>query len=118
MGEVGRVADAGTPVEVIDQAFMGFAPMPPFVLLGLVGPAIALHNGETLIKAFPDRFYVSEGLKAIVEAKQAGLLHLCRRQAGPRPRGARSAPPAREPGRPHHLRSANGCSAPWRRRPG
>ena len=73
MGEVGRVADAGTPVEVIDQAFMGFAPMPPFVLLGLVGPAIALHNGETLIKAFPDRFYVSEGLKAIVEAKKPGF---------------------------------------------
>jgi 3-hydroxyacyl-CoA dehydrogenase len=74
MGEVGRVADEGTPVEVTaDQAFMGFAPMPPFVLLGLVGPAIALHNGETLIKAFPDRFYVSEGLKAIVEAKKPGF---------------------------------------------
>ncbi len=73
MGEVGRVHDGGTPVEVIDQAFMGFAPMPPFVLLGLVGPAIALHNGETLIKAFPDRFYVSENLKRIVEAKKAGF---------------------------------------------
>ena len=73
MGEVGRVHDGGTPVEVIDQAFMGFAPMPPFVLLGLVGPAIALHNGETLIKAFPERFYVSENLKRIVEAKKAGF---------------------------------------------
>ena len=39
----------------------------------LVGPAIALHNGETLIKAFPDRFYVSAGLKAIVEAKKTGF---------------------------------------------
>ncbi len=73
MGEVGRVHDGGTPVDVIDQAFMGFAPMPPFVLLGLVGPAIALHNGETLIKAFPERFYVSENLKRIVEAKKAGF---------------------------------------------
>ncbi len=73
MGEVGRVHDGGTPVDVIDQAFMGFAPMPPFVLLGLVGPAIALHNGETLIKAFPERFYVSENLKRIVEAKKSGF---------------------------------------------
>ena len=73
MGEVGRVHDGGTPVEVIDQAFMGFAPMPPFVLLGLVGPAIALHNGETLIKAFPERFYVSENLQKIVAAKKPGF---------------------------------------------
>ncbi len=73
MGEVGRVNDAGTPVEVIDAAFMGFAPMPPFVLLGLVGPAIALHNGETLLKAFPDRFYVSDNLKRIVAARKPGF---------------------------------------------
>ena len=44
--------------------------MPPFVLMGLVGPAIALHNNETLVKAFPDRFYVPEGLKAVVGAKK------------------------------------------------
>ncbi|MBK8469548.1 MAG: 3-hydroxyacyl-CoA dehydrogenase NAD-binding domain-containing protein [Candidatus Phosphoribacter sp.] len=73
MGEVGRIHDGGTSVEVIDQAFMGFAPMPPFVLLGLVGPAIALHNGETLVKAFPERFYVSENLKRIVDAKKPGF---------------------------------------------
>jgi 3-hydroxyacyl-CoA dehydrogenase len=68
MGEVGRVVDEGTPVEVADKAFAGLAPMPPFVLMGLVGPAIAMHNGETLVEAFPDRFYVSEGLKKIVAA--------------------------------------------------
>ncbi len=70
MGEVGRHTDAGTPIEVADQAFLGLAPMPPFVLMGLVGPAIALHNNETLVKAFPDRFYVPEGLKAVVGAKK------------------------------------------------
>lgn len=73
MGEVGRVVDQGTPVEVADEAFAGLAPMPPFQLIGLVGPAIALHNGETLAKAFPDRFYVSEGLKNVVEAKKFGF---------------------------------------------
>jgi 3-hydroxyacyl-CoA dehydrogenase/enoyl-CoA hydratase/carnithine racemase len=72
MGEVARVVDEGTPIEVADRAFAGLAPMPPFILLGLVGPAIALHNNETLARAFPDRFYVSANLRKVVEAgKQA-----------------------------------------------
>ncbi|MBK8757288.1 MAG: enoyl-CoA hydratase/isomerase family protein [Actinomycetales bacterium] len=72
MGEVGRIVDEGTPVPVADKGFAGLTPMPPFVLLGLVGPAIAMHNGQTLVKAFPDRFYSSKGLEAMVAAgKQA-----------------------------------------------
>ncbi len=66
--EVSRVVDEGTPLEVADRSFGGLAPMPPFVLLGLVGPAIALHNTETLHRAFPDRFSVSENLRRVVEA--------------------------------------------------
>jgi len=73
MGEVARVVDEGTPIEVADKAFAGLAPMPPFVLLGLVGPAIALHNNETLAKAFPHRFYVSENLRRVVEAKKPAI---------------------------------------------
>ena len=46
--------------------------MPPFVLLGLVGPAIALHNSETLRRAFADRFYVSPSLRRLVEAGKRG----------------------------------------------
>ncbi len=71
MSDIGRIVDAGTPIEVADQGFAGVAPMPPFVLLGLVGPAIALHNGETLAAAFPGRFTVSENLRRVVEAKKA-----------------------------------------------
>ena len=67
MSEVGRIVDEGTPVEVADNAFAGIAPMPPFMLLSLVGPAIALHNNETLERAFPERFYVSPALRRIVE---------------------------------------------------
>ena len=37
--------------------------MSPFVLLQLVGPAVALHVAETLHAAFPDRFPVSENLR-------------------------------------------------------
>ncbi|WP_457206697.1 3-hydroxyacyl-CoA dehydrogenase NAD-binding domain-containing protein [Nocardioides sp. P5_C9_2] len=70
MGEVGRIVDEGTPVTVADGAFAGVAPMPPFMLLSLVGPAIALHNNETLHRAFPDRFYVSPALERVVAARK------------------------------------------------
>ncbi len=72
MAEVNRVVDEGTPIDVVDAAFAGFAPMPPFHLLGLVGPAIALHTSETLNRAFPDRFPISEGLRKLVAAKKPG----------------------------------------------
>nr|WP_246299062.1 3-hydroxyacyl-CoA dehydrogenase NAD-binding domain-containing protein [Nocardioides panaciterrulae] len=71
MGGVGRIVDEGTPVPVVDSAFAGVAPMPPFMLLSLVGPAIALHNNETLHRAFPDRFYVSPALERVVAARKA-----------------------------------------------
>jgi 3-hydroxyacyl-CoA dehydrogenase/enoyl-CoA hydratase/carnithine racemase len=71
MGEVGRIVDEGTPVPVVDSAFAGVVPMPPFVLLSLVGPAIALHNNETLHGAFPDRFYVSPALERVVAARKS-----------------------------------------------
>ena len=73
MGEVGRIVDEGTPLEVADGAFAGVAPMPPFFLLSLVGPAIALHNNETLHGAFPDRFYVSPNLQTLVAARKSSV---------------------------------------------
>ncbi|WP_181310755.1 3-hydroxyacyl-CoA dehydrogenase NAD-binding domain-containing protein [Nocardioides campestrisoli] len=73
LGEVAKAVDAGTPIETADAAFAGIAPMPPFMLLGLVGPAIALHNNETLVKAFPDRFYVSPLLERVVAEKKTSF---------------------------------------------
>lgn len=72
MGEFSRIVDEGTDLEVADRAVAGLAPMPPFVLLGLVGPAIALHNSQTLVGAFGDRFYLSPTLAAMVEAGKRG----------------------------------------------
>ncbi|MDE9366822.1 3-hydroxyacyl-CoA dehydrogenase NAD-binding domain-containing protein [Luteipulveratus sp. YIM 133132] len=69
MGEAGRIADEGTPFETVERAFAGVTPMPPFMLISLVGPAIALHNSETLHGAFPERFYVSPNLAKVVEAR-------------------------------------------------
>ena len=73
MGEIARIVDEGTPIPVADRSMAGLAPMPPFMLLGLVGPAVALHNNETLHRAFPDRFYVSENLRRVVEAGKSAF---------------------------------------------
>lgn len=73
MGEVSKVVDEGTSIEVAEGSFAGVAPMPPFMLLSLVGPAIALHNNETLKEAFPDRFYVSPNLEKLVAAGKPGM---------------------------------------------
>jgi len=76
MGEFSRIVDEGTPVATADRAVAGIAPMPPFVLLGLVGPAIALHNSETLHRAFGDRFHVSPALRRLVEAGKRGYYRM------------------------------------------
>jgi 3-hydroxyacyl-CoA dehydrogenase/enoyl-CoA hydratase/carnithine racemase len=67
--EVFHAVDAGTPLDVVDTAFdpLGL-PMRPIALLQLVGPAVAYHVGETLHRAFPDRFADSPNLKKIVDA--------------------------------------------------
>jgi 3-hydroxyacyl-CoA dehydrogenase/enoyl-CoA hydratase/carnithine racemase len=67
--EVFNAVDAGTPLEVVDVALdpLGL-PMRPIALLQLVGPAVAYHVGETLHRAFPDRFGDSPNLKKIVDA--------------------------------------------------
>jgi 3-hydroxyacyl-CoA dehydrogenase/enoyl-CoA hydratase/carnithine racemase len=74
LGEVMTAVDEGTPFEVADNAVgpLGM-PMSPFTLLALVGPAIALHTGETLQAAYPDRFVSSPGLEALVAAKKPGV---------------------------------------------
>ncbi|HEX8005139.1 MAG TPA: 3-hydroxyacyl-CoA dehydrogenase NAD-binding domain-containing protein [Trebonia sp.] len=69
LGEITRSVDKGTPFEVAEHAAdpLGL-PMTPFLLLQLVGPAIALHVAETLHAAFPDRFGVSPKLRSLVES--------------------------------------------------
>ena len=75
LGEVTAAVDEGTPVEVADQALEPLGlPMSPFTLLALVGPAVALHVGETLHAAYPDRFGVSENLGRLVAAGKPGVL--------------------------------------------
>ncbi|SEL48107.1 3-hydroxyacyl-CoA dehydrogenase NAD-binding domain-containing protein [Rhodococcus maanshanensis] len=74
LGEVMTAVDEGTPFDVADNAVgeLGM-PMSPFTLLALVGPAVALHTGETLQAAYPARFKSSPGLEALVEARKPGV---------------------------------------------
>jgi 3-hydroxyacyl-CoA dehydrogenase/enoyl-CoA hydratase/carnithine racemase len=66
--------DEGTPVTEADRALAPLGlPMSPMALLQLVGPAIALHVGESLHAAFGDRFPVSPNLRALVAAGKPGV---------------------------------------------
>ena len=74
LGEVTRAVDEGTDFAVADSALdpLGL-PLSPFVLLQLVGPAVAFHVSETMHAQFPDRFYVSENLGRLVAAGKTGI---------------------------------------------
>ena len=74
MAEIFATVDEGTPVEVADVALRPLGlPMPPYVLLQLVGPAVALHVVENLQAAFGDRFPISQNLQALVASGRPGI---------------------------------------------
>jgi 3-hydroxyacyl-CoA dehydrogenase/enoyl-CoA hydratase/carnithine racemase len=70
MSDCFEIVDEGADfIQVDEAALMLGLPMAPFDLLALVGPAVALHVGETLHKSWPDRFPVNEHLQKLVAAK-------------------------------------------------
>ena len=75
MGTVLGAIEEGTEPEVADRSVAPLGlPMNPLLLTQLVGPAVALHVAETLHEAFPERFHVSQQLRAVVDAGQTELL--------------------------------------------
>jgi 3-hydroxyacyl-CoA dehydrogenase/enoyl-CoA hydratase/carnithine racemase len=69
--EIFRAIDAGTDMETADGALDALGlPMRPMALTQLVGPAIGLHVGETLHRAFPSRYLVATSLQKIVDSGQ------------------------------------------------
>jgi 3-hydroxyacyl-CoA dehydrogenase/enoyl-CoA hydratase/carnithine racemase len=74
LGEIIAAVDEGTAFEIAEHAPdpLGL-PVSPFLLLQLVGPAVALHVSETLHAAYPDRFAVSPKLRALVAAGQTAV---------------------------------------------
>src|SRR3712207_4411963 len=74
MCEVMASGDEGTPIPVADGAVAELGmPMSPFALLQLVGTAVSLHVVESLHAAYPERFPVSEGLRALVASGRPGV---------------------------------------------
>ena len=74
LAEIVGAVEEGTPIETAERAAQPLGlPMSPFVLLGLVGPAIALHVNETLHASFPERFPVSERFRKFVESGKSGV---------------------------------------------
>jgi 3-hydroxyacyl-CoA dehydrogenase/enoyl-CoA hydratase/carnithine racemase len=74
MAEIFAAVDEGTPIEIADGALRPLGlPMPPSLLLQLVGPAVALHVVENLHAAFGNRFPVSPNLRALVASEKPGI---------------------------------------------
>ncbi|MDI6024316.1 3-hydroxyacyl-CoA dehydrogenase NAD-binding domain-containing protein [Leucobacter sp. UT-8R-CII-1-4] len=78
-GEAARALDTGTPVATVERAYAPIGlPMGPFELIDLVGWKVAAHVQDTMVNAFPDRFYASENLhkaaelEKVVEKNKAG----------------------------------------------
>ena len=125
LGEILGCVDEGTPFEVAEHAPdpLGL-PMSPFFLLQLVGPAVALHVGETLAAAYPDRFKVSPKLRALVQAGKTAVYRpdftidesvaalLAGGTTPPNPPATGGMPSPRPPWPP-----GRSASAPWRRWP-
>ena len=78
-GEAARALDSGTPISAIERAYSPIGlPMGPFELIDLVGWKVAAHVQDTMVGAFPERFYASENLhkaaelEKVVEKNKAG----------------------------------------------
>ncbi|RLK49442.1 3-hydroxyacyl-CoA dehydrogenase NAD-binding domain-containing protein [Microbacterium telephonicum] len=68
MGEAARAVYEGTPVADVEKAFAPLGlPMGPFQLIDLVGWKVAAHVQDTMVHAFPERFYANENFHALSE---------------------------------------------------
>lgn len=71
MGEAARALDEGTEMDVVEQALAPIGlPMGPFELIDLVGWKVAAHVQDTMVRAFPERFYASENLHKLAEVEE------------------------------------------------
>lgn len=69
MGEIFKAVDEGADVDVADRSVDNLGlPMRVFALLELVGPGVGYHVSKTMQDAFPDRFYASQNMKALIDA--------------------------------------------------
>jgi len=68
LGEAMNAIETGTPYDVVDESVAPLGlPMGPFALLELVGLQVGAHVLDTHHAAFPDRFFASNALRALVD---------------------------------------------------
>ncbi|MGF3052481.1 3-hydroxyacyl-CoA dehydrogenase NAD-binding domain-containing protein [Microbacterium sp. YY-03] len=68
MGEAARAVYEGTPIGKVEKAFAPLGlPMGPFQLIDLVGWKVAAHVQDTMVRAFPERFYANDNFHALAE---------------------------------------------------
>ncbi|MCR2811852.1 3-hydroxyacyl-CoA dehydrogenase NAD-binding domain-containing protein [Microbacterium sp. zg.Y1084] len=101
MGEAARAVYEGTPLMTVEKAFAPLGlPMTPFQLIDLVGWKVAAHVQDTMVAAFPDRFYANENfhalaqLEAVVEKDKGGRVSGWTKQAEKVLKGAVGSSPA------------------------
>jgi len=101
MGEAARAVYEGTPLMTVEKAFAPIGlPMTPFQLIDLVGWKVAAHVQDTMVTAFPDRFYANENfhalaqLDAVVEKDKGGRVSGWTKQAEKVLKGAVGSTPA------------------------
>jgi len=71
MGEAARAVYEGTPVADVEKAFAPLGlPMGPFQLIDLVGWKVAAHVQDTMVRAFPDRFYANDNFHELAELSE------------------------------------------------
>ncbi len=74
LGEIIACVDEGASFADADAAVHALGlPMEPFVLVQMVGPAVAQHVAETLNGHFPDRFHVSTKMGELVKQGIPGV---------------------------------------------
>lgn len=67
LGEIIACVDDGASFQDADTAVHALGlPMEPFVLVQMVGPAVAQHVAQTLHDHYPERFHVSEKMGELV----------------------------------------------------
>ena len=74
LGEIIACVDDGASFVDADAAVHALGlPMEPFVLVQMVGPAVAQHVAETLNGHYPDRFHVSDKMGEMVKQGITGV---------------------------------------------
>jgi 3-hydroxyacyl-CoA dehydrogenase/enoyl-CoA hydratase/carnithine racemase len=74
LGEIIACVDEGASFADADAAVHALGlPMEPFVLVQMVGPAVAQHVAQTLNGHYPDRFHVSEKMAELVRQGIPGV---------------------------------------------